>query len=264
MGEDRFSSAMKAARTVRGKGCGMKQAFSAFRFVVYLVGFTSLLALRLVLSPDGEGGMLAWCGCVALAAVCYLVWYASSEGYLRHLGGGIMVYLAIAAVVAACPPFVLLLMFWSITGLVKRRRELLVHALSSIALFLLIFPMPMAKFIGMPELAGAPAGIAYIAFALAYSAMASRSPMKLGLFRFATMLLAVPLIGSFVALVGGGMLSRPQRRTRNTMRTRRAATLALPAPVRIEPAQRLGMPMAAVAGVAADVLMPGAPERAAA
>jgi hypothetical protein len=45
------------------------------------------------------------------------------------------------------------------------------------------------------------------------------------------MLLAVPLIASFVALVGGGMFSRPERRVRNSlMRARKAMTLALPAP----------------------------------
>jgi hypothetical protein len=221
----------------------MKQRFSGFRFVVYLIGFTCLLLLRLVPMPDGAGGMLAWSGCVALAATGYLIWYAASEGYLRHLGGGIMIYLAIAAVVAACPPFVLLLMFWSVSGLVKRRRALLTQALASIALFFLVFPMPLARLAGMPELAGAPAGIAYVMFALAYSAWASRSPLKVGLFRFATMLVAVPLIASFVALVGGGMLGRPQRRTRNTIRDRRIANLPLPAPVRIDPVTPPGVPM---------------------
>jgi hypothetical protein len=45
------------------------------------------------------------------------------------------------------------------------------------------------------------------------------------------MLLAVPLIASFVALVGGGMFSRPERRVRNSlMRARKALTLTLPAP----------------------------------
>jgi hypothetical protein len=83
----------------------------------------------------------------------------------------------------------------------------------------------------MPELAGAPAAIAYIGFAVAWSAWASCSPLKLGLFKFSTMLLAVPLIASFVALVGGGMFSRPERRVRNSlMRARKALTLTLPAP----------------------------------
>jgi hypothetical protein len=112
---------------------------------------------------------------------------------------------------------VLVLAFWSLASLLKRRRALLVHAMSSIALFVLIFPMPLAQRIGMPELAGAPAAIAYIGFAVAWSAWASCSPLKLGLFKFSTMLLAVPLIASFVALVGGGMFSRPERRVRNSL-----------------------------------------------
>ncbi|SAK46679.1 hypothetical protein AWB79_01153 [Caballeronia hypogeia] len=209
----------------------MKQRFSVLRFLVYLVGFTSLLSLRLVVAPDGHNGMTAYVACVMALAAGYMIWYASSAGYLRNLMSGVVVYLALAAVVAACPPFVLVLAFWSITGLVKRRRALLVHALSSIALFVLIFPMPFAQRIGMPELAGAPAGIAYLSFALAWSAWAARSPLRLGLFKFATMLLAVPLITSFVALVGGGMFSRPERRVRNSLaRARRALTLSLPAP----------------------------------
>ncbi|KAK44954.1 hypothetical protein BG58_21545 [Caballeronia jiangsuensis] len=209
----------------------MKQRFSVVRFLVYLVGFTSLLMLRLFVSPDGQGGILAFVACVAAIAAVYMVYYVSSEGYLRNLMSGVVVYLALAALVAACPPFVLALAFWSVTGLLKQRRALLVHAMSSIALFVLIFPMPLAQRIGMPELAGAPAGIAYMGFALAWSAWASRSPLKLGLFKFATMLLAVPLIASFVALVGGGMFSRPERRVRNSlMRARKAMTLALPAP----------------------------------
>ena len=209
----------------------MKQRFSVVRFLVYLVGFTSLLMLRLFVSPDGQRGMFAFVASVAAIAAGYMVYYVSSEGYLRNLMSGVVVYLALAAVVAACPPFVLALAFWSVTGLLKQRRALLAHAMSSIVLFVLIFPMPLAQRIGMPELAGAPAGIAYVGFALAWSAWASRSPLKLGLFKLATMLLAVPLIASFVALVGGGMFSRPERRVRNSlMRARKAMTLALPAP----------------------------------
>ncbi|WP_250515842.1 hypothetical protein [Caballeronia sp. INDeC2] len=209
----------------------MKQRFSVVRFLIYLVGFTSLPMLRLAVAPDGQGGITAFAASVATLAAGYMVYYASSEGYLRNLISGVAVYLALAAVVAACPPFVLVLAFWSVTSLVKQRRALLVHAISSIALFVLIFPMPFAQRIGMPELAGAPAGIAYTGFAIAWSAWASRSPLKLGLFKFATMLLAVPLIASFVALVGGGMFSRPERRVRTSlMRARKALTLALPAP----------------------------------
>jgi hypothetical protein len=209
----------------------MKQRFSLVRFLIYLVGFTSLPMLRLVVSPDGQGGITAFVACVAALAAGYMVYYASSEGYLRNLMSGVVMYLALAAVVAACPPFVLVLAFWSLASLLKRRRALLVHAMSSIALFVLIFPMPLAQRIGMPELAGAPAAIAYIGFAVAWSAWASCSPLKLGLFKFSTMLLAVPLIASFVALVGGGMFSRPERRVRNSlMRARKALTLTLPAP----------------------------------
>ncbi|SAL17189.1 hypothetical protein AWB73_00927 [Caballeronia turbans] len=209
----------------------MKQRFSVVRFLIYLVGFTSLPMLRLVVSPDGQGGITAFVACVAALAAGYMVYYASSEGYLRNLMSGVVMYLALAAVVAACPPFVLVLAFWSLASLLKRRRALLVHAMSSIALFVLIFPMPLAQRIGMPELAGAPAAIAYIGFAVAWSAWASCSPLKLGLFKFSTMLLAVPLIASFVALVGGGMFSRPERRVRNSlMRARKALTLTLPAP----------------------------------
>jgi len=187
--------------------------------------------LRLVVSLDGQGGITAFVACVAALAAGYMVYYASSEGYLRNLMSGVVMYLALAAVVAACPPFVLVLAFWSLASLLKRRRALLVHAMSSIALFVLIFPMPLAQRIGMPELAGAPAAIAYIGFAVAWSAWASCSPLKLGLFKFSTMLLAVPLIASFVALVGGGMFSRPERRVRNSlMRARKALTLTLPAP----------------------------------
>lgn len=212
-------------------GSGMKQRFSVVRFLIYLVGFTSLPMLRLVVSPDGQGGITAFVACVAALAAGYMVYYASSEGYLRNLMSGVVMYLALAAVVAACPPFVLVLAFWSLASLLKRRRALLVHAMSSIALFVLIFPMPLAQRIGMPELAGAPAAIAYIGFAVAWSAWASCSPLKLGLFKFSTMLLAVPLIASFVALVGGGMFSRPERRVRNSlMRARKALTLTLPAP----------------------------------
>ncbi|WP_235023460.1 hypothetical protein [Caballeronia glebae] len=228
----------------------MKQHFSVVRFMVYLAGFTSLPMLRLVVSPDGRGGITVFFACVAAVAAAYMVYYASSEGYLRNLMSGVVVYLALAAVVAACPPFVLVLAFWSITGVLKRRRTLLVHAMSSVALLVLIFPMPFAERIGMPELAGAPAGIAYIGFALGWSAWASRSPLKLGLFKFATMLLAVPLIASFVALVGGGMFSRPERRVRNSMmRARKASTRALPAPAR-----EIAVSRAVVAGAAADVL----------
>lgn len=209
----------------------MKQRFWVVRFLIYLVGFTSLPMLRLVVSPDGQGGITAFVACVAALAAGYMVYYASSEGYLRNLMSGVVMYLALAAVVAACPPFVLVLAFWSLASLLKRRRALLVHAMSSIALFVLIFPMPLAQRIGMPELAGAPAAIAYIGFAVAWSAWASCSPLKLGLFKFSTMLLAVPLIASFVALVGGGMFSRPERRVRNSlMRARKALTLTLPAP----------------------------------
>lgn len=209
----------------------MKQRFSVVRFLIYLVGFTSLPMLRLVVSPEGQGGITAFVACVAALAAGYMVYYASSEGYLRNLMSGVVMYLALAAVVAACPPFVLVLAFWSLASLLKRRRALLVHAMSSIALFVLIFPMPLAQRIGMPELAGAPAAIAYIGFAVAWSAWASCSPLKLGLFKFSTMLLAVPLIASFVALVGGGMFSRPERRVRNSlMRARKALTLTLPAP----------------------------------
>jgi hypothetical protein len=233
---------------------GMAQRFSGFRFVVYLVGFTSLLLLRLAISPNGESGMLTWLGCVALLAVGYMVWYAASEGYLRNLGAGVIVWLAIAAVVAACPPFALLLVFWSVTGLIRQRRALLMHAFASIALFVLVFPMPFARLAGMPELAGAPAGLAYCVFALTYAALASRNPLKLGLFKFSTMLVSVPLIASFVALVGGGMLNRPERRIRNTMRARRAATIALPVPAMPV------MPLAVLAGASAsaEMLMPAA------
>jgi hypothetical protein len=243
----------------------MHQRFSAFRFVVYLVGFTGLLLLRLLTSPNGEGGMLAWFGCVALLAAGYLVYYAASQGHLRNLASGIVVYLAIAAVAAACPPFILLLMFWSVAGLFTKRRAMLLHAFASLALYALVFPMPVARLVGMPELAGAPAGIGYVVFALAYSAMAARSPLRIGVFKFATMLLAVPLIASFIALVGGGMLSRPERRTRNTMRARRASasviTLpALPGPTLASEAVAAGraiaMPIAVVAGAAAEVLLP--------
>lgn len=236
----------------------MKQRFSLLRFVVYLVGFTSLLLLRLVVSPDGgQGAMTAWLACVAALASGYMVYYASSEGHLRTLMTGVVLYLALAAVVAACPPFVLVLAFWSLTSLIRRRRALLVHALSSVTLFVLIFPTPFAQRIGMPELAGAPAGIAYVGFAVAWSAWAARSPLKLGLFKFATMLLAVPLIASFVALVGGGMLARPERRVRNSMmmRARRARMLALPPPKR-----NVASSSAVVAGVAAEVLLPVAGE----
>ena len=223
------ATVVTTARTVRGKGCGVKQRFSVVRFLVYLVGFTSLLMLRLIVSPDGENGMAAYVAWVAAFAAGYMVWYGSSEGYLRNLMSGVAAYLALAAVVAACPPFVLVLAFWTITGLLKRRRALLAHAISGLALFVLIFPTPLAQHIGMPELAGAPAGIAYTGFAIAWSAWAARSPMKLGMFKFATMLFAVPLIASFVALVGGSMLSRPERRVRNSMmRARRALMLAGP------------------------------------
>ncbi|WP_245932908.1 hypothetical protein [Caballeronia novacaledonica] len=204
--------------------------------------------LRLAVSPAGEGGIIAFVACVAAMAAGYMVFYASSEGYLRNLMSGVVVYLALAAVVAACPPFVLVLAFWSVTGLLKQRRALLVHAMSSIVLLVLIFPMPLAQRIGMPELAGAPAGVAYMGFAIAWSAWASQSPLKLGLFKFATMLLAVPLIASFVALVGGGMFSRPERRVRNSlMRARKAMTLALPAP-------DIAAPRAVVASATAEVL----------
>ncbi|BAN27684.1 hypothetical protein [Caballeronia insecticola] len=213
----------------------MKQRFSVLRFLVYLVGFTSLLVLRLVVSPDGQSGMTTYLACVAAPAAGYMVYYASSAGYLRNLMSGVVVYLALGAVVAACPPFVLLLAFWTLTGLVKQRRALLLYALASIALFVLIFPMPFAQRIGMPELAGAPAAIAYLGFAIAWSVWASRSPLRLGLFKSSTMLLAVPLIASFVALVGGGMLSRPERRVRNSMmRARKAMTLALPSPTQAQ------------------------------
>lgn len=209
----------------------MQQRFSVLRFVVYLIAFTSLLLLRLVVAPDGRSGMLAYCLCVGAGAAAYLVWYASSAGYSRNLLAGVLVYLTLAIVVAACPPFVVVLAFWSLSGLVKRRRALLLHALASVALFMLVFPLPFAQFVGAPELAGAPAGIAYVCFAIGWSAWAARSPLRLGLFKFATMLLAVPLVTSFVALVGGGMLSRPERRVRNSMRrAQRAITLALPAP----------------------------------
>ncbi|SAL29457.1 hypothetical protein AWB74_01305 [Caballeronia arvi] len=207
----------------------MEQRFSVVRFVIHLVVFTSLLLLRLVVSlvvsPDGQGGMTAFIACVAALAAGYMVWYATSEGYLRNLMSGVVVYLALAAVVAACPALVLVLAVWSILRLVKEGRALLVHAISGIALFVLIFPMPFAQRIGMPELAGAPAAIAYTAFALAWSVRASRSPLKAGLFRFATMLLAVPLIASCVALVGGGMLGRPERRVRNSMMRARKAPM---------------------------------------
>jgi hypothetical protein len=257
----------------------MKERFSGFRFVVYLVAFTSLLLLRVMISPDGQTGMWTWFACVGLSAVGYLVWYAASEGRLRNLTGGIFVYLAFAAVVAACPPFILLLAFWSLTGLVKRRRALLLHALASLSLFVLIFPMPLASLVGMPELAGAPAGLGYVMFALAYSALAARRPLKTGMFRFATMLVSLPAIGSFVALVGGGMLSRPERRVRSTIRARRAAAPALPAPMAaVQPAapaptptpapapvseglsiaDALARPIALVAGAAAEVLLPTA------
>ncbi|SAL26652.1 hypothetical protein AWB70_01532 [Caballeronia cordobensis] len=195
----------------------MEQRFSGVRFVIHLIGFTSLLLLRLLVAPDGQGGMIAFVACVAALSAGYMVWYASSEGYLRNLMTGAVVYLALAAVVAACPLFLIVLAVWSIASLVKARRALLLHATSSIALLVLIFPMPLAQRIGMPELAGAPAAIAYVAFALAWSAWASRSPLKFGLFRFATMLLAAPLVASFVALVGGGMLGRPEPRVRNTI-----------------------------------------------
>lgn len=209
----------------------MQQRFSVLRFLVYLIAFTSLLLLRLVVAPDGQGGMAAYFVCVGAAAAAYLVWYASSAGYSRNLLAGVLVYLTLAIVVAACPPFVLVLAFWSLSGLVRRRRALLMHALASVALFVLVFPLPFAQFLGAPELAGAPAGIAYVGFAIGWSAWAARSPLRLGLFKFATMLLAVPLVASFVALVGGGMLSRPERRVRNSMRrAQRAITLALPAP----------------------------------
>lgn len=195
----------------------MEQRFSGVRFVIHLIGFTSLLLLRLLVAPDGQGGMIAFVACVAALAAGYMVWYASSEGYLRNLMTGAVVYLALAAVVAACPLFLIVLAGWSIASLVKARRALLLHAMSSIALLVLIFPMPLAQRIGMPELAGAPAAIAYAGFALAWSAWASRSPLKFGLFKFATMLLAAPLVASFVALVGGGMLGRPEPRVRNTI-----------------------------------------------
>ncbi|AQH04195.1 hypothetical protein A9R05_35215 (plasmid) [Burkholderia sp. KK1] len=195
----------------------MEQRFSGVRFVIHLIGFTSLLLLRLLVAPDGQGGMMAFVACVAALAAGYMVWYASSEGYLRNLMTGAVVYLALAAVVAACPLFLIVLAGWSVASLVKARRALLLHAMSSIALLVLIFPMPLAQRIGMPELAGAPAAIAYAVFALAWSAWASRSPLKFGLFKFATMLLAAPLVASFVALVGGGMLGRPEPRVRNTI-----------------------------------------------
>ncbi|SAK47885.1 hypothetical protein AWB77_00979 [Caballeronia fortuita] len=230
----------------------MKQRFSVVRFLVYLVGFTSLLLLRLAVSPDGQAGTAAFVACVASIAAGYMVYYASSEGYLRNLMSGVVVYLALVAVVAACPPFVLVLALWSIAGLVKRRHALLVHAMSSIVLFVLVFPMPLAQRIGMPELAGAPAGIAYLGFALGWSAWASRSPLKLGLFKFATMLLAVPLIASFVALVGGGMLSRPEHRVRNTMtRSRRSFPAPVPVP-KMTP--QLANPGTVTAGTAANAL----------
>ncbi|GAB5095576.1 hypothetical protein [Caballeronia sp. HLA56] len=244
----------------------MKQRFSGLRFVVYLVGFTGLLWLRLLISPDGKSGVLAFFACVASLAAAYLVYYAASEGYFRNLAGGVVVYLAIAAVVVACPPFVLLLAFWSVTSLFKQRRALLMHALASVTLFLLIFPMPLAERLGMPELAGAPAGLAYLVFSLAWSAVAARSPLKIGLFKFATMLVALPLIGTFVSLVGGGMLNRPERRVRNSLaRSRRAMQLALPAPdaTAASSASRvastdagLALPAALIAGIAAEVLMP--------
>ncbi|MDR5816839.1 MULTISPECIES: hypothetical protein [unclassified Caballeronia] len=209
----------------------MQQRFSVLRFLVYLIAFTSLLLLRLVVAPDGQSGMVAYFACVGAAAAAYLVWYASSAGYSRNLLAGVLVYLTLAIVVAACPPFVLVLAFWSLSGLARRRRALLVHALASVALFVLVFPLPFAQWVGAPELAGAPAGLAYVVFATGWSAWAARSPLRLGLFKFATMLLAVPLVASFVALVGGGMLSRPERRVRNSMRrAQRAMTLALPAP----------------------------------
>ncbi|SAL12821.1 hypothetical protein AWB71_00358 [Caballeronia peredens] len=229
----------------------MKQRFSVLRFLVYLVGFTSLLLLRLAVSPNGQSGMTAYLACVAALAAGYMVYYASSAGYLRNLMSGVVVYLALAAVVAACPPFVLLLAFWTLTGLVKQRRALLMHALASIALFVLIFPMPFAQRIGMPGLAGAPAVLAYLGFAIAWSAWASRIPLRLGLFKFATMLLSVPLIASFVALVGGGMLSRPERRVRNSlMRARKALTPALADSLPV------ALPMAVVAGSVAETAQP--------
>lgn len=237
----------------------MQQRFSVLRFLVYLIAFTSLLLLRLVVAPDGQSGMLAYCLCVGAGAAAYLVWYASSAGYSRNLLAGVLVYLTLVIVVAACPPFVLVLAFWSLSGLVKRRRALLVHALASVALFMLVFPLPFAQFVGAPELAGAPAGIAYVGFATGWSAWAARSPLRLGLFKFATMLLAVPLVASFVALVGGGMLSRPERRVRNSMRrAQRAITLALPAPAPTSAADVSAAASEAMTAMVAAVVVGGA------
>jgi len=56
----------------------MKQRFSVVRFLIYLVGFTSLPMLRLVVSPDGQGGITASLGSEA-AITCLPAQTAASQ-----------------------------------------------------------------------------------------------------------------------------------------------------------------------------------------
>ncbi|MDE1179010.1 hypothetical protein [Paraburkholderia sp.] len=192
--------------------------------------------LRISLAPTGHSSPWRFFLSVAVLASGYMIYFVASEGHLRRGIGSALATLALASVVAVFPPFVIALALWLLYNVLYAKRlitQLVPYALASVVLYALIFPMPVARFIGAEDLADAPAGFAYLIFAVTYSAWASKAPLKTGMFKFATMLLSLPMLGVLLASVEARgrqvpvwtAASSDHRRARAARRTRERANV---------------------------------------
>lgn len=186
----------------------MKPLIRSTRFLAYLIAFAALLFLRIRLAPTAHSDPLTFFLTVALISAGYMSYFIISEGHLSGIIASALISLALAAFAAVFPPFLIVLGVWVLYNLMQTGqllKQLVPYALASFVLYALVFPVPTARFLGSPDLAGAPAGIAYLLFAVIYSARASRDPLKLGLFRLSTMLVSVPLIVLLIASIEAGL-----------------------------------------------------------
>lgn len=178
------------------------------RFLAYLIVFAALVFLRIKLAPTAYSDPLTFFLAIALISIAYMAYYIVSEGHLSGIISSALVSLALAAVAAVFPPFLILLGLWVLYNLMQTGqllKQLIPYALASVVLYALVFPVPTARFLGSSDLAGAPAGIAYLLFAVIYSARASRDRLKLGLFKLSTMLVSIPLIVLLIASIEAGL-----------------------------------------------------------
>ncbi|MHA7678598.1 hypothetical protein [Cupriavidus sp. PET2-C1] len=200
----------------------MTAASQILRFFVYLSIFAGLLMLRDGLVPHSYDEPVLFFLTVGAAATLYMLYYIVSEGHWAEIAGSIVISLVLAVAAALFPPLGILVVLWVLFNIAKTLAsivQIIPLAIASVLLYVLLFPAPVLRAVGLQGFLGQPVLIAYAAFSILYAAKAARYPMKLGLFKLSVMLLSVPLLALLIASIRSGLQNLFKQSLTSTSRT---------------------------------------------